>query len=73
MDICLIETDSGTHLRPNSVLGMLWLQTHFENEHWDALANRDISIPSQEATVLYQDAQQAGLEVACLPTFSKAK
>ncbi len=73
MDICLIENSSGAHLRPESVHGILWLQTHFENEHWDALAARQIQLPIENAKELSQDAKKAGLSLNYISSLSIAR
>ncbi len=61
MDICLIETESGTHIRPESVHGILWLQTHFEDAHWEAIAAKKVIVPNGDAKNLLNDAHNAGL------------
>ena len=61
MDIWLIGTDSGTQVRPTSIHGMLWLQTHFEDEHWEALASSQVVLPQEDAKTLSEDAKEAGL------------
>lgn len=72
MDIWLIGTKNGTHIRPASVHGMLWLQTHFEDEHWDAIASHQVTIPEIDAKNLCNDAKEAGLSLNCLPALSIA-
>ncbi len=72
MDILLIETCKGAHVRPKSVHGMLWLQTHFEDDHWEALASKLVTLPLEDAKALSEDAQSAGLTLNYLPTFSMA-
>ncbi len=73
MDICLINAEDWTHVRPASVHGMLWLQTHFETNHWEAIASNQIKLPSSDANELLKDAQQAGLELNYLPAVSNTK
>ena len=53
MDICLITIDNNLNksLQPKSAIGMLWLQTHFENDQWEALSNSTVII-SEENKVL---------------------
>ncbi len=70
MDICLINTKEGTHLRPESVHGMLWLQTHFEDEHWEAIASKSVRLTSADAKQLGNDAQEAGLRINHLPSLA---
>ena len=66
MDILLINTDQGTHIRPSTVHGMLWLQTHFDDAHWDLLASNRVILPSQDANSLSKDALEAGIKLSCL-------
>ena len=65
MDICLINIDNNLNksLQPKSVLGMLWLQTHFDNDQWEALANNSVIISEENSKLLVDDAINAGLEV----------
>ena len=73
MDIWLIGTQEGTQIRPTSIHGMLWLQTHFEDEEWEALASSQVKLPDQDAKQLSSDAQEAGLNLNFLPSLSIAK
>ncbi len=70
MDISLITTDRGTHLRPMSIHGILWLQTHFAENHWEALASGLVKLPNEEARELCEDANQAGLNLGVIPELS---
>ena len=70
MDIWLIETKDGTTIRPESIHGMLWLQTHFEDSHWEALASKQVKIPVEDARFLGDDAKAAGLTLNYLPALS---
>ena len=63
MDISLSDTSNGTRINPSSVHGILWLQTHFESNHWESLSNGLVIIPSKDAQMLREDATQAGLSV----------
>ena len=63
MDICLIGTREGTQLRPESIHGMLWLQTHFENATWEAIASKKLRRSKEDAELLSNDAESAGLEI----------
>jgi len=65
MDICLIsiENDSKTTLTPTSIIGMLWLQTHFEDDQWEALANNEVIISKEDSKLLVKDANSAGLSI----------
>ena len=70
MDIWLIDIPEGTQLRPESVHGMLWLQTHFEDTHWEAIASRKVILPTKDAKELSHDANKAGLKINYLPSLS---
>lgn len=73
MDLCLHSSDQSIRLRPGSILGMLWLQTHFEPEHWDLLAEGMVCLPPADAEALEQDATAAGLHVSQLPALSPTR
>ena len=63
MDISLSDNKNGTQIRPISVHGMLWLQTHFESMHWKTLSNGLVIIPTEDAKMLTEDATKAGINV----------
>ena len=63
MDISLSIKQNGTQIEPKSVHGILWLQTHFESNHWDSISNGLVIIPTKDAEMLDEDAQKAGLNV----------
>ena len=65
MDICLVNIDNNLNksLKPTSVIGMLWLQTHFENDQWEALSNNTVIISKESSELLIKDAISAGLDV----------
>ena len=63
MDIFLVESNEGVQLSPLTIHGMLWLQTHFEEAHWNALAESLVKLPIEDAQVLRQDAVEAGLRL----------
>ena len=79
MDICLanIDNKSNKSLKPISVIGMLWLQTHFDNEQWESLSNNEVIISNENSKLLVKDAISAGLkiqsfsEVSMLDVFQK--
>ncbi len=73
MDICLIRTEEGTDVLPLSIHGMLWLQTHFETEHWNAIASRQVKLPLEDSQNLFNDACEAGLKLNFIPSLSIAK
>ena len=65
MDICLVNIDNNLNksLKPTSVIGMLWLQTHFDNEQWESLSNNEVIISKENSKLLVKDATCAGLKV----------
>ena len=72
MDICLINIDNNLNksLQPKSAIGMLWLQTHFENDQWEALSNSTIIISEENSKLLLEDATDAGLDIKCFSDIS---
>ena len=65
MDICLVDIDNNLNksLNPTSVIGMLWLQTHFDNDQWVALSNDQVVISNENSKLLIEDAISAGLSI----------
>ena len=72
MDISLIEIKEGINIQPESIHGMLWLQTHFKSDHWESLSNDQVIIPFQDAQMLYEDAIAAELNVNIINALSKS-
>ena len=72
MDICLITIDNNLNksLQPKTAIGMLWLQTHFENDQWEALSNSTVKISEGNSQLLIEDAKNAGLNVECFSDIS---
>ena len=72
MDICLINIDNNLNksLHPISAAGMLWLQTHFKNEEWEALSNNLVLISEENSKFLIEDASIAGLDIKSLSGIS---
>ena len=72
MDICLITIDNKLNksLKPKSAFGMLWLQTHFENDQWEALSNSTVIISEENSQLLIEDATNAGLNIKCFSDIS---
>ena len=72
MDICLITIDNNLNksLQPKSALGMLWLQTHFDNDKWAALSNSTVIISEGNSKLLIEDAISAGLDIKCFSDIS---
>ena len=73
MDICLINIDNNLTkcIQPKSAIGMLWLQTHFENDNWEALSNNSVLISEQNSKLLIEDATSAGLIIKLYAGVSK--
>ena len=63
MDIWLIDSEEGTQLCPKSIHGMLWLQTHFSDTHWEAIASKEVVLSLVDAKALSKDAKEAGLSI----------
>ena len=63
MDLSLITEGQAFRLQPESVHGMLWLQTHFEKDDWDALTSGAVTIAPHDAAMLVIDAEDAKLIV----------
>ena len=71
MDISLSDKRNGTQIEAMSVHGILWLQTHFESDHWESLSNGVVIIPTKDAQMLFQDAKQAGINVSFINSLSE--
>ncbi len=73
MDILLVETSEGSQIRPESIHGMLWLQTHFEQDHWVAIASKSVVLSPNNAKELSDDARKAGLSINLIPSILVAR
>ena len=71
MDIKLSEDRNGTKIEPKTVHGILWLQTHFESQHWELISNGLVIIPPKDAQILGEDASNAGLNVNFINSLSQ--
>ncbi len=71
MDISFSNQRNGTQIEPRSVHGILWLQTHFESDHWESLSNGLVIIPTKDAQMLQEDASQAGINLNSMHSLSK--
>ena len=71
MDIRLFNKRNGTQLEPVSVHGMLWLQTHFESNHWESICDGLVVIPFKDAEMLAEDALQAGISLNFINSLSQ--
>ena len=67
MDIRLVTIDNNLNksLEPQTAIGMLWLQTHFENDQWEALSDSTVIISEENSKLLIEDATNAGLNIKC--------
>jgi len=72
MDICITNVDnkSNKSLRPLNIHGMLWLQTHFENDQWEALSHNKVIISETDSKLLIEDANLAGITVELMSDIS---
>ena len=71
MDISLFDKRNGTQIKAKTVHGMLWLQTHFESNHWESISNGLVIIPTKDAQMLSSDAKKAGINVNFINSLSK--
>ena len=71
MDISLSDKRNGTQIKPTSIHGILWLQTHFESIHWESISNGLVIIPTKDAQMLGEDATNAGLKVNFINSLSQ--
>ncbi len=72
MDIRLSDIGNGAKIEPKSIHGILWLQTHFQSEHWESLSNGVVIIPNKDAQMLGKDASEAGINVSFINSLSKS-
>ena len=63
LDLQLVDVIDKVFVVPQSVLGVLWLQSHFPSSEWDALTNGAVVLKPQNAEMLLIDARSAGLIV----------
>ena len=72
VDLLLAPMESTNRLVPASAMGMLWLQTHFDDEHWDELSRGLVALSPSCSESLIADALEAGLKVNRIPSFAQA-
>jgi hypothetical protein len=65
-DLSLTAKGDSYQLEPRSVMGMLWLQTHFETSTWDLICSGAVRLKADSCHLLCSDARDAGLNVARL-------
>ena len=66
VDLILVECGASYLLEPRSILGMLWLQTHFEPDSWDLICAGKVRLSATTRESLCCDATAAGLRISCL-------
>ena len=72
MDICIttIDNQANKSLKAISVHGMLWLQTHFEDNQWEALSDNKVIISETDSKLLIEDANLAGVRIESMSDIS---
>jgi len=63
MDLQLIDVIDRVFVVPQSIHGVLWLQTHFNDDEWDDITSSSVAIPPHDAAMLVIDAEDAELIV----------
>jgi hypothetical protein len=66
-DLSLTAKGDSFQLMPRSVIGMVWLQTHFETSTWDLICSGAVRLKGESCDALCRDASSAGLNVAKIP------
>ena len=72
MDLCLLSYNDKINLRATSIHGILWLQTHFESTHWEAISAESIVISKSDGEMLAIDAKEAGLILNSVQSFANS-
>lgn len=72
MDLSLTGLGDSYRITARSVLGMLWLQTHFESEAWELICGGQVNLKSDCCDNLCSDAMEAGLRVFRVPAIAIA-
>ena len=62
-DIFFQRSWRGVIIKPRSVHGMLWLQTHFTAHDWPAFAEGNAIVQPDDAAKIANDADLAGLAI----------
>ena len=63
MDLLVERLGHSARLRPHSVLGMVWLQSHFEPCTWDLICSGAVRISRTPLETLCSKAEAAGLQI----------
>ena len=66
-DLSLTPKGDSYQLLPRSVIGMLWLQTHFETSTWDLICAGAVRLRPESCNALCRDASSTGLNVTRIP------
>tara|TARA_Y100001970_G_scaffold294309_1_gene450304 strand:+ start:29527 stop:29748 length:222 start_codon:yes stop_codon:yes gene_type:complete len=66
IDFIKSKDQNRSTIKPLSILGMLWLQTHFESDHWNALSSSKVTLNNSDAIDMAFDARAAGLSINSL-------
>lgn len=66
MDLALLDLGESVRLQPCSVLGLLWLQTHFDAGAWDLIRSGRVRLSRGSREHLCRDAEAAGLTLSCV-------
>ena len=67
MDLAMAGVGSSYRLLPTSVLGLAWLQTHFETNTWELICSGAVRLQAACVEELCRDANQAGLAMFRIP------
>ncbi len=62
-DIFLVSMGEFVFVVPKTAAGMIWLQTHFDQNEWENLAASQVTISQGDAEMLRDDARRAGLNI----------
>ena len=62
-DIFLVGMGEYVFVIPKTAAGMMWLQTHFDEEEWENLSESSVTISVFDAEMMVDDARQAGLSI----------
>ena len=62
-DLQVVTLREKVIIAPRSAVGMLWLQSHFEEKEWDTLSNGSFLLTRAEAAMMVEDAEDGGLLV----------
>ena len=52
----------GDEVHPHSIHGVLWLQTHFEEDEWDDILSGNATLREDTICMMLEDLASAGLK-----------